>query len=160
MKYQTMNTGGAALGTLMFVAFLSLPVIFYLGLEKSLNYVLPWLINLAWICLGLVALILGPLSAFKRLRTFTGTSIYLTSFVFGLLLFVFSLLTTWSLWGGFWAVIGLIGLGGLIVPFALLASSFNSLWLGVGIIFALLILTWGTRLAGLAIADNGERNKP
>ena len=51
---------------------------------------------------------------------------------------------------------GVVGLGGLIVPFALLATMFNGAWIGVGVIVALLVLTWGSRFAGLAIAMSGE----
>ena len=104
----------------------------------------------------MIVFILLPLSIFKKLRVYTGTAIYLASFAFGLLLFLFSLLTTWSLWGGFWAFVGVAGFGGLIIPFALLATIFNGVWVGVGLIVALLVLTWGSRFAGLALAMSGE----
>jgi hypothetical protein len=150
------DIGSIVFRLVAFLAFLSLPVIFFIGLEKASTYILPWVISLAWICVGVVIFILLPLSLFKKLRVYTGIVIYITSFVFGLLLFLFSLLTTWSLWGGFWAFVGVVGFGGLIVPFALLATLFNGLWLGVGVIAALLAITWGSRFAGLAIAMNGE----
>ena len=150
------GVGSIAFGVAAFLAFLSLPVVFFIGLAKASTYILPWVSTFAWLCLAVIVFILLPLSIFKRLRVYTGTAIYLASFAFGLLLFLFSLLTTWSLWGGFWAFVGVVGLGGLIVPFALLATMFNGVWIGVGVIVALLVLTWGSRFAGLAIAMSGE----
>ncbi|WP_163003081.1 hypothetical protein [Pseudomonas viridiflava] len=150
------GAGSVAFGIAGFLAFISLPAIFFIGLAKTSQYVLPWVSNLAWFCVTIIVLILLPLSLFKRFRVFTGTAIYITSFVFGLLLFLFSLLTTWSLWGGFWAVVGLLGFGGLVIPFALVACLVKGFWLGVGVVVGLLILTWGTRLGGIAIAMKGN----
>lgn len=149
--------GSIALGVVGFLAFLSLPAVLFLGLEKTAHYILPWVSNLAWLCVAVIAFILLPLSLFRKLRVFTGTAIYIGSFVFGLLLFLFSLLTTWSMWGGFWAFIGLLGFGGLIVPFAFVACLLKGFWFGVGVVIGLLALTWGARFAGLAIAMNGEK---
>lgn len=149
--------GSIALGVVGFLAFLSLPAIFSLGVAKTTHYILPWVSTLAWLCIGVIVFILLPLSLFKKFRAFTGTAIYIGSFVFGLLLFLFSLLTTWTMWGGFWAFIGLLGFGGLIVPFALVACLLNGFWFGVGVVIGLLFLTWGARFAGLAIAMNGEK---
>lgn len=151
------NIGSIAFGIVGFLAFLSLPAIFILGLAKTTHYVLPWVSTLAWLCVGIIIFILLPLSIFKKFRVFTGTAIYIGSFVFGLMLFLFSLLTTWTMWGGFWVFIGLLGFGGLIVPFALVACLLNGFWFGVGVVIGLLVLTWGARFAGLAIAMNGEK---
>lgn len=148
--------GSIAFGVIAFLALISLPAIFFIGLAKTSLYILPWVGDLAWLSLGVIILILLPLSLIRKLRVYTGTAIYIGSFVFGLLLFLFSLLTTWSLWGGFWAFIGVLGFGGLIVPFAFLACLLKGFWLGVGVVVGLLVLTWGAKLAGLAIATSGE----
>lgn len=151
------SIGNIAFGIVGFIAFLSLPAIFFIGLAKTTQYILPWVSTLAWICIALIVCILLPLSLIRKLRVYTGLAIYVGSYAFGLLLFLFCLLTTWSLWGGLWAFVGLLGFGGLIVPFAFIACLMKGFWLGVGLITGLVVLTWGSRFTGLAIAMSEEK---
>jgi len=152
------KAGSIAFGVAIFLALLALPFLFFAGIARAYEYILPPLISIGWICLGIIIVILLPLSIFKKLRVFTGTTIYILSYAFGLLSFLLSLLTTWFLWGGFWAIAGMAMLGGAVVPFALLASGFKGMWSLFFSIIAVLVVTWGARFVGLMIAQSGERN--
>jgi hypothetical protein len=63
---------------------------------------LPPLYMIGWIAVAVVILLLLPLSLFRRLRAFTGTTIFLSSYVFGLICWLTGFVVTYSLWGG-WA---------------------------------------------------------
>lgn len=68
-------------------------------------------------------------------------------------------MTIWLLWGSFWAIIGMMTLGGAAVPFALLASGFKGMWSVFFIIIDVLVVTWGARIIGMMIAENGVNHK-
>ncbi|WP_148050447.1 hypothetical protein [Pseudomonas brassicacearum] len=151
--------GGIFFSIAVILAALALPVFFFIGITRAYEYFLPPLISFGWICLAVVLILLLPLSAVRKLRPYTGTGIYISSYVFGLILFLYSVLFTWSLWGGFWAFVGIAGFGGLIVPFAMIATMSKGLWVGFFIVLGLLVLTWTMRISGLAILTASEKNE-
>lgn len=65
-------------------------------------------------------------------------------------------LFTWVLWGGWAVVLGVLFLGGAVVPFALIATLLKAMWLPFFTVLVLLILTFGSRIAGAAIAEAGD----
>src|SRR5580765_7857213 len=69
--------------------------------------VYPWLVVLNAIALFVVILVLLPLAIFRRTRAFAGLGIYLASYVFGLTLWVWSLLISYSIWGVIGILVGL-----------------------------------------------------
>jgi hypothetical protein len=78
--------------------------------------------------------------------------------VFGLLTWLLSFILTYALWG-FWAVVlGILLFGGAVVPFALLATMFESMWDAFFTVFVLLAVTFGSRVAGMFIAASGEQS--
>ena len=153
------KAGSIAFGVAIFLGLLALPFLFFAGITRAYEQIIPPLISVGWICIGLILFVLLPLSIFKRLRVFTGTTIYIFSYVFGLLSFLISLLTTWFLWGGFWAILGMVLLGGAVVPFALLASAFKGMWTLFFIVVGLLVITWVARIVGMLIAESGVNHK-
>lgn len=153
------KAGSIAFGIAVFLGLLALPFLFFAGITTAYEHILPPLISLGWICVGLILFVLLPLSIFKRLRVFTGTTIFIFSYVFALLTFLISLLTTWFLWGGFWAILGMMLLGGAVVPFALLASAFKGMWIVFFIVIGVLVVTWGARIVGLLIAESNAKHR-
>src|SRR5258708_15538726 len=120
--------GSAALVLVMMLGACSIPVLFILGAEWSATHLLGPLITIGWIAIGVDLVILLPLSLFKGLRSLTGTILFLSSYVFGLVTWLLSFVLTYSIWG-FWAVVaGLILFGGAVGPFALIATMLTGLW--------------------------------
>ena len=74
----------------------------------------------AWSFLVVVVdiVILLPLSMFRRLRPHTGGLLYLSSYLFGLVTWLYGFIVTCALWGGFAVVIGLMffGVGVVLWP--------------------------------------------
>src|SRR5438046_9731864 len=56
----------------------------------------------------------------------------IVSYVFGATLWVWSLLLTYTLWGGFWLFIGLFMAGVGVVPLAMIATFFKGMWAELG----------------------------
>src|SRR3546814_418731 len=75
---------GALFGVVVFVGFLAPPVVFILGSAWAAKHLLSPLILIGWLAVALDAAIFLPLSIFKRLRGFTGSVIFISSYVFGL----------------------------------------------------------------------------
>ena len=137
------------------MAILALPFVFIKGALWASNNLLPPLFTAGWVALAVVLLLLLPLSLFRRLRGFTGGSIFLSSYLFGLICWLFGFVVTYHLWGA-WAVIaGLLFLGGGVVPIGMVAALFKAEWQVLITLIVLTVLTFGTRLGGVAIAEGG-----
>ena len=148
--------GWMTTGILIFVAVISLPVVFIMGSVWASENVLPPLISFGWIVLAVNVVILLPLSLFKRLRGVTGGAIYLSSMVFGLIAWLFGFILTYSIWGLGAVILGILFMGGGVVPMAMLATAFNGLWDPFFIVFVLGVLTIAARMFGMHMMESIE----
>lgn len=150
-KLKRLNT--AALGTVISIAVLSIPALFILGSTWAAKNLLHPLMISGWFFLALDLLVLLPLSLFRGLRGFTGILIFISSFVFGLVTWLLGFILTYSLWGLWAVIIGILLFGGAVVPFALLATMFKGMWEPFFVVLVLVALTFGSRIAGVAIVE-------
>ena len=150
------GAAGIVFGLAIFLALLAIPFIFIKGAMWASENVLPPLINVGWLALAIVLFVLLPLSIFKRLRVFTGGAILISSYLFGLICWLMAFVVAYMLWGLWAIVVGLLFLGGGVVPIAMLASLFKGEWSSIAVLFALVVLTFGTRLLGAYIAQSAE----
>lgn len=147
---------GMAFGFLIFIAIMSLPVIFIKGSVWASTHLFGPLIVVGWILLAIDILLLLPLSVFKRLRGFTGGGIFLSSFIFGLVSWLLGFILTYSIWGVWAVIIGIFFMGFGVVPIALLATAINGYWEPFFTVLVLIVLTFGARIVGMLIAESGE----
>lgn len=145
-----------AFGFLILIAIVSLPVIFFMGATWASKNLLGPLVSIGWALVAISIVILLPLSIFKRLRGFTGGGIFFSSFLFGLVAWLLGFILTYSIWGAWAAVIGILFLGGGVVPIALLATAINGYWDPFFMLLAVTILTFAARIIGMLIAESGE----
>src|SRR5436190_151324 len=110
------NAAGTLLGILIFLAVISLPVVFLMGAKWASFHLLEPMITVGWFVLAVVLLILLPLSLFRRLRDTTGSFIYLSSYFFGIICWFYGFIVTYTLWGMWAVVVGIVFLGGGVVP--------------------------------------------
>ncbi len=143
-------------GLVVFVGFLALPFIFIMGAAWASANLLQPLIIIGWLLFALTAVLFLPLSVFKRLRNFTGGAIYLSSYIYGLVTWLIVFNLCYAIWGEWAVVIGILFLGGGVVPIALLATAIKGLWEPFTILIVLSILTFGTRIGGHIIGESGE----
>ncbi|MFZ5876610.1 MAG: hypothetical protein ACOYXU_09390 [Nitrospirota bacterium] len=156
MLEKAKELGRVLFGTAILIALLALPVVFIKGSLWAAEHLLPPLIRIGAIALVLNILVLLPLSLFKSLRGFTGTTIYLSSFVFGLVTWLLGFVLTYVVWGLWAVIVGILLLGGGVVPIALLATLFDGSWEPFFGLLIFVVVTFGARGIGLFIAQSAS----
>jgi hypothetical protein len=149
MKDKLKSIGAYLLGFCCLVVMMLIIMLFVRGGVWLSERVYPWLVTINGILLIAVVVVLLPLAIFRRTRPYAGIGIYFSSWVFGLTLFVWSLLITYSLWGVGGIVAGLLLMGFGIVPIAILACMFHGLWSIIGQLLLLLAISLGSRFFGI-----------
>ncbi len=117
----------------------------------------PWLVGLTGFTFAVLVFVLLPNAVFSSVPKFAGSGMFIASYVFGATLWVWSLLVTYTLWGGIGLAIGLFMAGVGVVPLAMLATLFNGLWSTLGELVLGLILTIGVRVWGLRLLEKAAR---
>lgn len=140
----------------IFIAIISIPVLFILGSVWLSTKVIPWLNLASEITFFVILILLLPLSIFPKTRSFAGSGMIFLSFIFGLNLWFLGLLLTYALWGAIAVIIGLFIIGIGVVPIAMLATLFNGMWKELGILFLLTFLTFGVRFLGFYLIEKAE----
>ena len=115
-----------------------------------------WLLVINSIAFFIVIVVLLPLAIFRRTRAFAGGGIFISSYIFGLTLWVWSLLISYTLWGVVGVAVGLLFMGIGIVPIAIVASLFHGLWSVVGQLLLISAFTLGARFFGMYVMMKAE----
>jgi hypothetical protein len=158
MKDTLKSVGSFVLGICILVAGIFLLIMFLKGGVWLSMHVYPWLVLIASIAFWITVLIFMPLALFRRTRGAAGICTYCVSYVFGLTLWVWSLLLCYTIWGIGGIVAGLILMGIGVVPIAMLASLFNGLWSTLGELALLVLITYGSRLLGYYITSKADNS--
>jgi len=101
--------GSLAFGVVAFVALIVVIFLLVQGGAWLADKAYPILIILVVIALVITVFIPLPLAIFHKTRGFAGVGIYITSYVYGLTVWVWSLLITYAIWGGVGVAIGILG---------------------------------------------------
>ena len=109
----------------------------------------PSLSSISKVAMICIIVVFVPLAAFQRTQAIAGLGILASSYVFGLTLWIWSLLLTYNLWGIFAVILGLFFVGIGIVPMALLAVLFKGQWSTFGELLLLMIFIPVSRSFGL-----------
>jgi len=154
---KTINTLGCFIISLAILAgILLLFNIFIRGGVWVADRILPDLIYFSIIVLAFDVIICLPLSFFDKTKEFAGKGFLYSSYFFGAVLWLWSLVIAFNLWGWVAIVIGLLLFGVGVVPIAFLAALFAGLWSTLGYLILLLILTWVTRSVGIRFAPKSN----
>jgi len=154
VKETISNIGTYALGLVIMLAILALPVLFIVGGVVIGEKILPWLMLLSILTLGFNIVILLPLALIPPTRPWAGLGFFISSYVFGLTGWFMGLLLTWILWGGMAVIVGLFIMGIGVVPIGMLATLFNGMWAELGLLVLAVVLTFGLRILGMTLTEN------
>jgi len=116
----------------------------------------PLFLVISIITFGLVIFISLPLSIPKATRRFSSKTLVVSSYVFGITLWVKGLLLTYFLWGSLAVLIGLFAGGVGVIPMAMLATGFDGQWEHFIELVLLIIMTFATRIGGGLLAESLE----
>jgi hypothetical protein len=145
--------GGLILFAAVLLGLVWVSLLFIHGGAWVANVSLPWLIGAGWITLALNLLIFLPLSFVRGTRRFCAHAIYISSHLFGIVLWLWSLLLTYVLWGPIALLIGLMLFGVGVLPIALVAAVVNGLWGTVLQLIVLFVLTMVSRFYGVHLLE-------
>jgi len=154
------NIGTYILGAVIMLAVFSLPVLLIVGGVIVGEKILPWLMALSIIAIGVCLVILPLFTLFSASRAWAGLGFAMVSYVFGITCWFIGLLLTWMLWGGLAVLIGLFIFGVGVVPIAMLATLFKGMWPELGLLFLVVILTFGSRILGLFLISRQPEALP
>ena len=122
------SVGAFILGIGLLIGIILLAYLIIEGGVKVAVYVLPWGQVAAAITFLLMLFVLLPLSFFKKMKGWTSLAFVYGSFVYGIILWLSSLLIAYVLWGVVAVFVGLFLFGVGVVPVAMLAALFNGEW--------------------------------
>jgi hypothetical protein len=149
-----------ALAAVFFLAVLIvIPALFIVGAVKLSALLFPWLELVSIVLFALIVLIVVPLAFVPPCRGFAAHFLLVSSYVFGLTVWVEALLITKTLWGTVGVVVGLLFAGVGIVPVGMLASLFRGAWWQFGDLLLLTAVTYGLRVGALWVASKAEAVK-
>jgi hypothetical protein len=144
------------LGLCFFAGSILLAVAFIYGATWVSAKAMPWLYAAFFLAIGFTIFVSLPLSFFRRTRLFAANSFIVVSYIFGLNLWCFALLSTVIYGGTLMAIIGLMVAGVGIVPVALVTIVSKGEWWHLLDLIFLIVLTFGCRGLGKWISCNIE----
>jgi len=156
-----MNTlksiGGTLFGIVIFIGIIIVTVLFFTLGAKVAFTISPFINWLAGI-LFVINLVLLLFAAIPKARGAVGLIIYISSYIYGLSAWIYGLAVTLALWGWMAVIIGLF-IGGVgVVPIGMLAAIFNGHWDIFWTLLFTVILTYGARVVGYALANNADNS--
>jgi len=152
------SISGYFIGAAILLVPILLATLFIKGGVYLSRKLLPLLGLLMWIIFAIDFLIMLPLSALKKLKSFTSIVFMISSYVYGLTLWFWGLLLTYIIWGFIAVFIGLFMAGVGVVPIAILATAINGKWVITIQLLLLSIFTYGSRVYSLYLAENADKN--
>jgi hypothetical protein len=148
-----------ALAVLLGIGFIALFFIkggVWLGVK-----ILPWLSIIMWVVFAVDLIVVLPLGIFRRTRGASGIGLVISSYVYGLTLWLSGLLLAYLIWGAVAVFIGLFLAGVGVVPVAMLATAIEGEWSITGQLVLLTVMTFGARGLGLFFCASGsDRYEP
>lgn len=139
------KVGWGLLGIATFVAMLFVAALSIYGMAWVSVHVLEYLVPINDIVAVVCIVLLLPLALFRKTRIVPAYGLYVASFVFGVCVWMYGFIVTYSLWGVGGVFIGLmLGIVG-IVPLGIIAASWHSEWEIVASLIFGLVTTYGAR---------------
>lgn len=142
-------------GALLLVAF-GLVSIFVLGGVWIGERLLPFLASASYVTLALVVFLVLPLAIFDATRGFAAIALLVASYIFGATLWFMGLLFTYVTWGIGAVILGLVLLGGGVVPIAMIAATVKGQWPILLTLVLLVVATFGSRLGALKLGETRD----
>lgn len=142
---------GCLWGICALIAVIFLLVLVIQGGAWIAGKILPALPIFSGLVLAADIIIFLPLAIFRATRRLAGDGLFVSSYVFGVTLWIWAFLLAYTIWGALAVIIGLFLVGVGVVPIAMLATLLTGQWHNLGILISLLFLTFGIRWLGQAL---------
>lgn len=146
------GVGSILLGIVGFLAVLWIGILLIHGVAWISISLFQYLTLFNHIVTVLCVLLFLPLGIFRKTRAVSAYALFVSSYAFGLCVWLYGFLVTYMIWGVIGVLIG-IGLGIVgVVPLGIIAAALHSQWSLVAELVYGLVLTYGARLIALWLA--------
>lgn len=98
-------------------------------------------------------IIVVPISFFKKFKKFSGKTIFYSSYVFGLQLWLSGLMLTLQTWGIVAAIIGILLVGVGVIPMGMLATLIDKRWDYFIELLLQVVIILGSRIFGAYLLE-------
>jgi len=136
-------------GCLTMIALAALFGLLLKGVVLASSKALPFLSGMSVLVLAICIFFLIPLSIFRKTRPIAGNGLYFSSYLFGIMLWAYSCVVSYGIWGYAGLVVGLLFLGVGVLPVALLGTLLHGYWSILGELVFGIFLTFGARGFGV-----------
>lgn len=140
--------GSVILGLAVILGMLAIGIGLLSGAATFSIWVLKWTFPAFAITLLISLVLLAPLSIIPPTRGFSAVGFMIASLAFGVILWLWGMAYTYSVWGLFGVIVGLVLLGVGVVPVAMFAALVHGDWGNLGMFVVTAVVTIGFR--GLA----------
>lgn len=147
----------ALLGCALFIGMFALAGGAILGMTAFSLWVFKWTFPAYAITIGACLFILAPLAFFPKTQGTSAIGFLIAAYAFHLILWVWSMAYTYSIWGMTGVIIGLILAGVGVVPVAMLAALLHGEWGNLGLFVLSFIMSGLARTAAHKLAQACDR---
>lgn len=158
MKEILKYIGGMALGIIIFLAILLIGLFLLKGSLWFSEKIFPWVGIVFWITIAIDVIGLLPLSIIECTRDVGLTGLFISSYIFGLLLWVWSFLIVYFVWGWVGVIIGSLIAGIGIVPLAIIILILNAQWVGLLELIIYIVIIFGVRALSSILLERYENS--
>jgi hypothetical protein len=144
---------GFGIVVVLLIASIFVGLFFIMGGLWLSTIVLPWLAPIMWLVVAFDCVILLPLSTSQKTKEIAAVGLYISSYVFGLTVWLLGFLLTYLIWGAAALILGLLFVGVGVDPMGMVACVFEKQWSLLGNLVFLTMLTYGTRIFSFALAE-------
>jgi hypothetical protein len=150
------DIGFGILGLLVMVGMLAIGVGLLVGAASFSLWVLKWTPTAFEITLAVSLFVLGPLALIPQTRAFSALGYMIASFSFGAIMWVWGMAFTYTVWGLFAVIHGLVIFGVGVVPIAMLAALVHGDWGDLVGFVIMAVLTYGCRMLAMWLGQKAD----
>ena len=150
------DAGSVVLGVAVIVGVLAIGIGLLTGAAAFSVWIFKWTLPAFGITLLVSFVLLAPLSLIPPTRAFSAVGFMIASFVFGAILWVWGMVYTYSVWGLFAVIVGLVFLGVGVVPIAMFAALVRGDWGNLGIFVVTAVVAIGFRVLAHWLARKAD----
>ncbi len=147
-------------GFILMIGFFIIGIFIILGFINGSTWlgtkILPLLSVVVCIVFAIDILIILPLGLIRKARGISGVGLFISSYIYGIFLWFWTLLITYFTWGFIAVFIGIFVVGIGCVPIAIVASLVKGGWAVFGQILILIVFTYGTRTLGILFCNQAD----
>lgn len=153
MKEFLENIGGFLLGIALIIGLFFLGTLLLKGAIWVSELILPYTSLIMWIVFFLNLFIFLPLAIPSATKGVSGVALVISSYIYGLNLWIWAFLLTLFYWGITGIIIGFFIMGLGFVPIAIIASGINGEWMVLAQLLLLILFTFGSHLLGMYLIE-------